>query len=178
MALQLADIDDRTRLYMAKELELDLRESKLYFSRWFTDKAKRLYPDLLKKAIASGNDATLASDLSGPSIFVDAYEKQKPSGGTTMAAVPRNAPEMFAEGEFNRFYIRGLCARCLEEGKREVEIYRAKQVVNPRPESQARIGKHVDCEKLLSDLRQNIGVDTALGVPAGPNSGLSVRIPR
>lgn len=178
MALQLADLDDRTRQFMSKELELDLRESRLYFSRWFTEKAKRLYPDLLKKAIAGGNDTALASDLSEPGIFVAKYEKQKPSGGTTMATVPKIAPEMFAEGEFNRFYIRGLCARCLEEGKREVQIYRAKQVANPRPESEARVGKHVDCAMLLADLRENPGGETVLGVPGGPNSGMSVRIPR
>jgi hypothetical protein len=30
---------------------------------------------------------------------------------------------------------------------------------------------------LLDDLRTNVGVDTALGLPAGPNSGLSAMIP-
>jgi len=39
----------------------------------------------------------------------------------------RNAHEMLAEGEFNRFYIRALCARAIEDGLPEVTVYRAKR---------------------------------------------------
>ncbi len=93
-----------------------------------------------------------------------------------MAKVASNAAEMLAEGELNRFFIRGLCI-CMTAAdvNAEVEIYRAKEVEKPRSESQMRIGKRVRASALLNDLRQNIAVDTALGVPAGPNSGLSVR---
>lgn len=48
--------------------------------------------------------------------------------------------------------------------------------MNPRVESQAKIGAIVNAEELLADIRVNVGVDTALGLPAGPNSGLSVQI--
>src|SRR6266851_5569734 len=34
-----------------------------------------------------------------------------------------------------------------------------------------------DPKALLTDLRSNPGVDTALGLPPGPNSGLSARLP-
>ena len=40
-----------------------------------------------------------------------------------------------------------------------------------------RVGSAVPTLRLLDDLRANIGVDTALGIPAGPNSGLSVSLP-
>jgi len=49
-------------------------------------------------------------------------------------------------------------------------------VENPRPQSEALIGSTVDSQKLLLDLRQSIGVEPALGVPPGPNSGLSIKI--
>ena len=55
--------------------------------------------------------------------------------------------------------------------------YRAKQVSNPRPELEALIGQSIDPAKLLNDLQTKIGVDTALGLPAGPNSGLSAKLP-
>jgi hypothetical protein len=88
-----------------------------------------------------------------------------------------NAHEMLAEGEFNRFYIRALCLRAIEDGVSEVIVYRAKDVEHARSESQQKIGSRVAAELLLRDLRTHVGVDTALGLPPGPNSGLSVHLP-
>jgi hypothetical protein len=99
------------------------------------------------------------------------------SGKTTVAKVPVTAPDTLAEGEFNRFYCRGVCLRAISEGKTHVRVYRAKHVDNPRPESQAKIGALAEAEKLLSDLRANPGVEPALGIPPGPNSGLSIQLP-
>lgn len=59
----------------------------------------------------------------------------------------------------------------------ELVIYRAKQVREPRPESQAMIGKNINAKALLDDLRTHPGVEPALGLPPGPNSGLSIKLP-
>lgn len=64
-----------------------------------------------------------------------------------------------------------------DEGKVLI-VYRAKNVTNSRPESQMKIGQTFNPHQLLKDLRENIGTDTALGLPAGPNSGLSVQLGR
>ena len=104
-------------------------------------------------------------------------ERRRTKSGIITAKVPKDANKTLAEGEFNRYYIRGVCKKAISEGL-EIEVYRAKQVEKPRPESQALIGKTLDPKTLLDDLRERIGVDTALGVPAGPNSGLSVRLKR
>ena len=94
-----------------------------------------------------------------------------------MARVPYTAPMTLAEGEFNRFYLRGACLRAASEVSRNmIEIYRARPSVNPRPQSEALIGTRLDPTILLSDLRDHIGVDTALRLPPGPNSGLSGRL--
>jgi hypothetical protein len=73
--------------------------------------------------------------------------------------------------------MRGLCARAKAEGTTRAVIYRAKHVTNPRPESEIMIGTDVEVDQLLADLRTHIGTDTALGLPSGPNSGLSIRLP-
>lgn len=94
-----------------------------------------------------------------------------------MAKVPVTAPDTLAEGEFNRFYARGLCARAIADGIPDVEVYRGKQVQRPRPESQSKIGNRINVKALLEDLRKSQGVEPALGLPPGPNSGLTVRLP-
>jgi hypothetical protein len=104
-------------------------------------------------------------------------QKRTRNGGTTLAKVPITAPDTLAEGEFNRFYIRGLCRRAIEEQIPNLVIYRAKEVSNPRPESEEKIGKSISAQTLLTDLRTHLGIDTVLGLPAGPNSGLSVKLP-
>ena len=56
-------------------------------------------------------------------------------------------------------------------------VYRARPAENPRPESEALVETTVDPFDLLADLRAHPGEATELGIPAGPNSGISVRLP-
>ncbi|WP_410510167.1 hypothetical protein RSJ42_08630 [Methanosarcina hadiensis] len=137
------------------------------------EEGAHLYPELLLKAIDEGNEITFGADLLSHGCFnTHVLRNGKPT------KMPSNAHETLSEGEFNRFYIRALCLRAINEGC-ELEVYRAKQVSNPRPDSQIMIGHIIDAissESLLNDLRTSTGIDTALGLPNGPNSGLSVRI--
>jgi hypothetical protein len=87
-----------------------------------------------------------------------------------------DAADMLAEGEFNRFYIRALCRRAIEDDIEVVIVHRAKVVENPRPESELKIGREIPARALLEDLRTNIGGLTKFGIPE-PGSGLSVRLP-
>lgn len=48
-------------------------------------------------------------------------------------------------------------------------------VRNPRPESEAMVGSRLPAQALLDDLRTSQGVEPALGLPPGPNSGITVR---
>lgn len=104
------------------------------------------------------------------------YETATRKGTAYTKAVSSNAHETLAEGEFNRFYIRAVCLRALQEGFANVRVHRAKNVSDPRSESQTKIGELIRAETLLNDLRSNIGVDSSLGLPSGPNSGLSVEL--
>jgi hypothetical protein len=91
------------------------------------------------------------------------------------ARVPVTAAQTLAEGEFNRLYVRGLCSLVLSEGGSEIEAYRARYSENPRSASIAIIGRRFSAEKILHDLRLSQGVDSAFGLPAGPNSGISAK---
>jgi len=177
MGLHLENLDERTRQHMVKELERDTANGKLYLSSRLNEQGKKEYENLLRQALQNGNDETLAQRLRSGGLLRSTEEKQKRTGGVTMSRVPVTAAETLSEGEFNRFYIRGLCLRAIQDGIPELVIYRAKEVANPRPESQSKIGTTISAEALLEDLRKHQGVDTALGLPAGPNSGLTVRLP-
>ena len=175
--LNLVNLDQGTRRFMLMELDDDMREARLYFGPRLTPKGVVDWPALLRDAIEHGNDVTLAVQLRTAGRLRRTETKRTPKGHVTTAAVPVNAAQTLAEGEFNRFYIRGLCRRAIDEGIGQLMIFRAKRVAARRLESEARIGKMVDPRKLLEDLRTNVGIEPALGVPAGPNSGLSVRLP-
>jgi hypothetical protein len=177
MPLNYANLDDRTRAFMRDEIAVDIAKGTLYTGRRLSARGAEEWPDLLQGAATNGNDETLAGLLNRDGRLNEFEERRKPKGGVTTVRVPETAAATLAEGEFNRFYIRALCRRAIDDGIPRLIVYRAKNVTSPRRESEERIGTEVDPRQLLADLRENIGVDTALGLPAGPNSGLSARLP-
>jgi DNA repair photolyase len=163
---------------MLEEVVYDTARNQLHISPFLSGQGQRDYPDLLRQAVESGNEETLAENLRAHRRIARTMHRRKPQGGYTIVTVPVTAPETLAESEFNRYYIRALCRRAVEDGIKELIVYRAKPVGNPRPESEALIETVVDPAALLEDLRAHIGdEDPALGIPGGPNSGLSVRLP-
>jgi hypothetical protein len=175
MSLNLVGLDD-ARQAMLTEVERDIAAGALYRSKRLTDAGWAVYPDLLRDAITHGDDVTLTGALAQPQFWFAQEQSQSSKGKVFMKNVPVNAHETLAESEFNRFYLRGLCRVALDRGIIEVVVYRAKAVSVPRPESEALIGTSLDPAALLEDLRNSIGVDTALGLPPGPNSGLSGKL--
>ena len=176
MALHLPHLDEATRKHILAEIESDIENGSLYISPRLTEECSVLYAGILKDAAMSGNEETLAAELSKTGRL-KTHEPRKTKNGTTMVKVPVTAHQTLGEGEFNRFYMRGLCARAKKEGHSHVLVYRAKHVENPRAESEVLIGTTLEVDALLSDLRTHIGTDTALGLPPGPNSGLCIRLP-
>jgi hypothetical protein len=176
MPLNYPNLDDRTRQFMVEEIESDAAQGKLYFSSYLSERGVQDWPELLLNAAKAGSDATFGEELRQNGRLNETAQRRKPKGGYTTVRVPITAHETLSEGEFNRFYIRGLCRRAITDGVQAVEVYRAKEVQVPRPESQAKIGMKIAPGDLLEDLRANVGVETSTGFP-GPNSGLSVQLP-
>jgi len=163
---------------MIDKIKQDIAVTNLYMGAFLSETGKSDWPKLLLNAATSGDDSALATELSNYGRLLQTAVRRKPkSEELTTYKVPVMAPEMLAEGEFNRFYARGLCRVAIEKGIPYLVVYRAKQVAKPRSESEAKIGLQVDPKQLLRDLRISTGVEPALGIPPGPNSGLSVRLP-
>ena len=177
MAFYLANLDQRTRELMLSEIDLDVEAGTLYYGSYLSEQGRTDYAELLRLAATSGDVSSLEAALRADGRMALTTQRRKPKGGFSTVKVPITAPATLAEGEFNRFYMRALCCRAIEDGITGLIVYRAKPVQTPRPESEAMISTSVAPDALLEDLRTSTGVDTALGLPRGPNSGLSARLP-
>lgn len=156
------------RQCMLREIDQDIADDVLYYSKRFTDAGRTAYPPFLRNAASDYNEEWLAQRLVGS--FIDqelAAGKWKP--------VPCNAHTLVAQCEFNRFYCRGLCVHVLDNPQHNLRIYRARQSSKPRPQSEAKIGSTVVAHVVLDDLRKRIGTDVEFGLPE-INSGLSLEL--
>ena len=178
MGLRYENLIPETRAYMLEEIELDAKQDRLYRSSYLSQSGQGDWQEILTEAAAKGTDNSLALSLKERGRLNHVAQRRKPNGGYTTVRVPYTAHETLAEGEFNRYYVRGLCRFAIETEIERLEVYRAKQVTEPRPESWHKIGLLMDPSAILIDVRASPGVETALGMPPGPNSGLTLRIPQ
>ena len=175
MGLRYQNLDGETRPFMLEEVAL----GNLYQSPRLTADGLAQWPALLTEAAQAHNDDWLAQQILNRSLLKsrENYTRQGKVYGRDINRP--HAAQQLAEGEFNRFYLRGLCRRAQRDGIKELEVYRAKAVERPRPESEALIGTRIPVDVLLAALRSNdfVSIEDALKVPGGPNSGLSARLP-
>jgi len=160
---------------MLEEFEQDLAKGTIFRSGRLTENGWRRYPALLREAIQFHDDEWLATTIRDQALLHETELAHYRSGKISKKKVSWRAPWTLAEDQFNRFYVRGVCRAALDTGNESVEVYRAKSVSQPRPDSQRRIGTKVNAAALLADLRQNMELESALHIPGGPNSGISVR---
>jgi len=177
MGLELVDLNDAVRRYMLEEVEMDDANGTSYLSKRLHEAGCERWPIILREAVTSGTDVTLAAAIRRDDCLHKQLPRAKPKGGFTMAAVPVNAPETLAEGEFNRFFVRGLCRLAIDNGVEYLVGYRARYSENPRSSSLEAEGARYDPKAVLDDLRTAQGDETQLKMPGGPNSGISLKLP-
>ena len=173
MQFQFTNLDWTTRILMLDELRRDAVEGTVFTSRRLSDEGRAVFEALLAAVLARGDIDELAHQLGQCGRLVTT-ETRRTKTGQIEVSVPKNAARMLAESAFNHYYARAIARRALTRGDETVEVYRAKRVAKARPESEARVGSRIDPLILLADLRG----EKHHGIPAGPNSGLSVRLVR
>jgi len=167
-------LDERTRAFMIEEIKNAQKTNNLYFSKRFNSKGNMRWPELIVESAVSHDEHWLAYMVEAEGLMKDYETASKPTGGYTTKHVPSTAAETLADGQFNRFYIIGVCRRAIMDGKTQVTVYRAKERAEQRSESNALVKKTMDAEKLIKELRS---VQTSLGHELlKPNSGLSVKM--
>ena len=174
MPLHYENLDPTTRRYALAELEDDLKSGAFHASERLRPTAIDEYQRMLNQAIRYYDDRWLeerASDL-----LVDFETRQTKSGGVTTAKIPDMASRLLAEGDFNRYYMRGVAVRALEEGRQIVEVYRARLSLEPRPESAELEGHRLAAREVLDQLRGLTSGEPVMPRLGRINSGMSIRL--
>jgi hypothetical protein len=169
------NLDDTTRAAMLAVIEEAERSKNIYYSARFNDAGNRQWVPLLKQAAKEHNEHWLAYQLEANGLMKGLEGALTPSGGYTIKHVPHTAAETMAEGQFNRFYILGLCKRARAEGISHLVVYRAKDRFDPRQESQALIGTRLSIDEIEAQLKVTKASFNSQLVK--PNSGISVKLP-
>jgi hypothetical protein len=177
MGIRYENLDEKTRECMFNELQLDISKNAVYYSKRLNQTGLSNWLQLLSEAIKNFDDIWLQGQIQNLR-YLNTHEQRTRKGVPYSVQVPYTAAETLAEGEFNRFYARGVCVRSINENLHDVEVYRGKPVQNPRFESESKLGQIIPATALLNDLRTSQGIEPALGIPPGPNSGLTIRLPR
>jgi hypothetical protein len=174
MAFNFRDLNEDTRHFMVEEIERAIREDNLYFSKRFNQTGHKEWPVLLLEAAKEHNEHWLAYQLETKGLIKGLEGSRTPSGRYTLKHVPHTAAETIAEGQFNRYYILGLCRQALVKGKAQVVVYRAKEVSSPRAKSTQIIGQSRAPSELIEQIRP---LQSSLGHELlQPNSGLSIHL--
>ena len=174
MPLQYGNLDPITRRHALAELDKDIASGDFHASERLRPTTIAEYQRYLHEAIRYYDDRWLEEHASD--LLVDFEHRRTRSGGQTTARLPDMAARMLAEGDFNRYYMRGLALRAIEEGRQVVEVYRARLSLEPRTESAQIEGSRLPAEDVLHHLRGQSVADPAVAALGRVNSGLSVRL--
>src|SRR5918911_807203 len=171
MPLQYESLDPTTRRFAIAELDGDLTTGAYHTSERIRPTAIAEYQRYLHEALRYYDDRWLEEHAAD--LMVDFEPRRTRTGGQTAVKLPEMASRMLAEGDFNRYYMRGVALRALEEGKQVVEVYRARLSLEPRRESAELEGRRLPATEVLRYLRGEEVADPAVAALGRPNSGLS-----
>lgn len=168
------NLDDKTRGYMLEAISEAEATGNIYLSARFNDAGRKHWLPLLKEAAKEHDEHWLPYQLEAKRLMKDFEGAMTLSGGYTIKHTPHTAAETMAEGQFNRFYLLGLCKHARAEGVSSLEIYRAKKSNVPRSSSESLIGTKISIDDVEAQLLKTS--DSFKSSLVKPNSGISVRL--
>ena len=173
MSFNFKNMSPQVRQSVAAEMSAAQQSGNFYMSTRFNQNGSNAAVSLLIQAAQGHDEHWLAYQIEAQGLMKEYEVRSRPLGGYTTAHVPSTAAETYAEGQFNRFYMIGVCLEAIKLGK-QVKVYRAKQVANSRGSSDNLIGNMMDPTILANELRI---MKSSLGHSLlRPNSGLSIEI--
>ena len=171
------ELDSTTRGFMLDEFDREAA-GRPYRSRLLTDIGWAAYQPAMRKAINSGNEVTLADALVVSSFWKAGSRRTRGGAGRT-STNPAASAHTLALTEFSTWYVRGLCARLLDEEVGRCEVYRGEEALQSRCECTAWEGASFDTRTIYDGHRARYHGPSpdprAISVPSGPNCHHAVR---
>lgn len=126
MGIRFENLDETTRSFMRQESTAGGH----YQSPRLNHVGLACWVEILNAAIDSQNDDWLANELQRRHCF-NTRENYTRSGKTYSRDINvPHAAQQLAEGEFNRYYLRGLCRRAIESGIQSLVVYRGNRWID------------------------------------------------
>jgi hypothetical protein len=163
---------EQTRKAMLAEFNTETSIATRYQSKALSPAGLLAFPDLMRAAIQTGNEETLAQSLDHAGLW-------NPQEEYTLKGVQRlrnrninQSAVRLATTEFSTWYVRGLSAQLLAEGVKECEVYRAGQPKWEPGECAEHEGLIVPVRTIYDNHRVRYwpepGDPTAFSIPFGP----------
>lgn len=179
MGLNYTQLTETTRRFMIQEFG----QGGHYISPRLNEAGRARWIPLLKDALQYHTDLWLERELMRRTcLTATEYLKSTMTGKTVTRAVNREQiAKVLAEGEYNRFYLRGLCLAARTRGYSHLIVTQARLIPNMPEAAKKPVGAAVEVNALLETLRNNSfkAVGPALGLPDGLSVpvALSARLP-
>lgn len=178
MKANFEEVDDVTRKFMLEEFELEQRSGIPYISPRLSDTGRIIFPELMRKAIISGDSESLEISLKRQEYWNEKEEYTR-NGITRERKINLNqVTEQLAFSEFNTWYVRGLAKRLLAEGIEKCQIYRVKDAKWEPSECSKHEGQIVDTKVIYKGHRAKywpVINESAFSIPAQAGCHHSIR---
>lgn len=174
MGLDYINLNDKVRQYMLAEFE----HGDLYLSPRLNESGKQKWEGLLKDAIQYHTDVWLERELIRRNCFLDTEYLKSSMGRTVKRAINKQqSARILAEREFNRYYLRGLCAVAIEQDRSHLILYQAKASAVPSETLRQKIGTPIEAKALLSIMRaRSVSLELVLSLEGVAHYTLSARM--
>lgn len=179
MPMQFEELDEVTRRHMLAEFEREHGGANPYRGRGLSQTGLEAFPGFMRAAITQGDEHTLVASMSRAEYW-------RPTETYVLKGVTRErqvnvaqATERLCLTEFNTWYVRGFCARLLEEGVTHCQAYRAAIPKWEPGECAAHEGQVYLVQVIYDGHRRRYwpepGDATAVSIPFGPGCHHTIR---
>lgn len=171
MAMDFEELDAGTREHMLAAFEEE-EAANPYRSQILSQSGLEAFPDLMREAITSGNEVTLAAALNRDEFWLDRDAGEK-------SVNVRQSSERLALTEFNTWYVAGLARKLKAEGETDCQVYRAADPKWEHSTCSTHEGQTYPIEEILAGHRIAYwpppGESGKLSIPAGPGCHHTIR---
>jgi hypothetical protein len=178
MAMNFEGMDETTRWYRVSEFEAEMEGGNPYLSRALSPKGRTAFCSLMRIALLSGNEESLAAALQNPNYWNPTETHERNGVVRERQVNVRQAVERLSLTEFNTWYVRGFAKRLIDEGVAHCQAYRAAQPKGEPAGCSAHEGQVFTVAEIYNGHRAKywpVANPSAVSIPFGPGCHHTIR---